>query len=182
MQCVTTPLREDAIWELSVMGPEFRLSDISIRHCLNCRDSAVGHERTIAISDLLENNTFAPVGHDHGPYRLNIQLEEGMLAMQITDDAGEHITMHHLSLSQFGRLLRDYTRVCESYFEAIRFPGLQHLEELDWGRRHIHNKASELLREHLSVAVRVDHDTARRLFTLIYSLLPRRTTHLFPAN
>nr|WP_083854350.1 UPF0262 family protein [Sinorhizobium sp. CCBAU 05631] len=164
------------------MGPEFRLSDISIRHCLNCRDSAVGHERTIAISDLLENNTFAPVGHDHGPYRLNIQLEEGMLAMQITDDAGEHITMHHLSLSQFGRLLRDYTRVCESYFEAIRFPGLQHLEELDWGRRHIHNKASELLREHLSVAVRVDHDTARRLFTLIYSLLPRRTTHLFPAN
>ena len=35
------------------------------------------------------------------------------------------------------------------------------------GRRGLHNEGSELLRDALEGRVEIDHDTARRLFTLI---------------
>jgi uncharacterized protein (UPF0262 family) len=34
-------------------------------------------------------------------------------------------------------------------------------------RRGLHNEGSELLRERLAGKIEVDHDTARRLFTLV---------------
>ena len=40
-------------------------------------------------------------------------------------------------------------------------------EAIDMGRRGLHNEGSELLRERLAGKVEVDHNTARRLFTLI---------------
>ena len=44
------------------------------------------------------------------------------------------------------------------------------IEALDMGRRGLHNEGSELLRERLAGKIEVDHDTARRLFTLICAL------------
>ena len=41
------------------------------------------------------------------------------------------------------------------------------IEAIDMGRRGLHNEGSALLRERLEGKVEVDHDTARRLFTLI---------------
>ncbi len=38
------------------------------------------------------------------------------------------------------------------------------------GRRGIHNEGAELLLERLKGKVAIDHETARRLFTLIYAL------------
>jgi uncharacterized protein (UPF0262 family) len=35
------------------------------------------------------------------------------------------------------------------------------------GRRALHNEGSELLRQRLKDKVEIDHDTARRLFTLV---------------
>ena len=32
----------------------------------------VEHERAVAIYDLIEENSFAPVGHDGGPYALHL--------------------------------------------------------------------------------------------------------------
>ena len=70
-------------------------------------------------------------------------------------------------------LLRDYTRICESYYDAMLRHGAERLQAIDMGRRAIHNEAAELLRERLSSKVHIDQDTARRLFTLIYALLAR---------
>ena len=55
--------------------------------------------------------------------------------------------------------------------EPSRTSLLAQIEALDMGRRGLHNEGSELLRERLDGKIEVDHDTARRLFTLICALL-----------
>jgi uncharacterized protein (UPF0262 family) len=57
--------------------------------------------------------------------------------------------------------------VCESYYEAIRRSNLAQIEAIDVGRRSLHDEGSTLLMERLADKVAIDHDTARRLFTLI---------------
>jgi uncharacterized protein (UPF0262 family) len=77
---------------------------------------------------------------------------------------------YYLSLSPFRGVIRDYELLCESYYKAIRTASSAQIEAIDMGRRGLHNEAAELLRERLDGKVVVDHDTARRLFTLIFAL------------
>jgi uncharacterized protein (UPF0262 family) len=72
-----------------------------------------------------------------------------------------------LSLTPFRRVIKDYFLVCESYFKAIRNAPPSQIEALDMGRRGLHDEGSTLLRERLKGKITVDHDTARRIFTLI---------------
>lgn len=125
------------------------------------------HERSIAIYDLIEDNSFSLPGHDGGPYQLNIGLHDSKLALNILDEAGDAIVMHILSLQPFRRIFKDYFMICESYFAAIRTASPSQIEALDMGRRGLHDEGSALLRERLKGKIEVDHDTARRIFTLI---------------
>jgi len=75
-----------------------------------------------------------------------------------------------LSLTPFRKIVKDYFMICESYYAAIKKLGTSQIEALDMGRRGLHNEGSELLRERLAGKIEVDHDTARRLFTLICAL------------
>ncbi|AGB73642.1 MULTISPECIES: UPF0262 family protein [Rhizobium] len=152
---------------------EYRLCDVSLDRSFAGRDARIEREQALAVIDLLESNTFIPVGHDGGPYRLTIAAADGRLALHVADAHGEHVVSHYLSLTPFRRLLKDYTRICESYYDAIRHPGPERLEAIDMGRRGVHNEAAELLKSRLSAKVNIDNDTARRLFTLIYALLVR---------
>ncbi|MDK1492930.1 UPF0262 family protein [Sinorhizobium sp. 7-81] len=154
-----------------------RLCDVALDRSFGRRDPRVEREQALAVVDLLENNSFLPVGHEGGPYRLRIKTADGRLVLHIADDEGTHLVSHHLSITPFRRLLRDYTRICDSYYEAIRRPGPERLEAIDLGRRCIHNQAAELLKERLSTKVLIDRDTTRRLFTLIYALLVRNSPH-----
>jgi uncharacterized protein (UPF0262 family) len=72
-----------------------------------------------------------------------------------------------LPLAPFRRIVKDYFLVCESYYEAIRDKSLTQVEAIDVGRRSLHDEGSALLAERLADKVAIDHDTARRLFTLI---------------
>ncbi|MDX0500454.1 UPF0262 family protein [Sinorhizobium medicae] len=146
-----------------------RLCDVALDCSVKTRDARVEREQALAIIDLLESNTFTPIGHDGGPYRLKIETVDGRLALHVAEDNGVH------AVSQ--RLVKDYTRICESYYDAICRPGPERLEAIDMGRRGIHNEAAELLRERLSSKVCIDKDTARRLFTLIYAHLARNAEH-----
>ncbi len=134
----------------------------------------VEHERQVAIFDLLEENLFAPEGAAGGPYDLRLSLVEGRLVMDITGP--DYARRHMLSLSPFRTIVRDYFMICESYFTAIRQSTPSQIEALDMGRRGLHDEGSRLLRERLSGKVETDHDTARRLFTLICALHRRPTT------
>jgi uncharacterized protein (UPF0262 family) len=127
----------------------------------------IEHERAIAIYDLIEENSFAPVGHDGGPYCLALQVVENRLVFDIRTESGDPVIAHYLSLSPFRRLVKDYFLVCESYYQAIRTASPSHIEAIDMGRRALHNEGSELLQQRLKNKVAVDFDTARRLFTLL---------------
>jgi uncharacterized protein (UPF0262 family) len=128
------------------------------------------HERQIAIYDLIEDNSFTLPDQDKGPYRLNIALHDAKLALDVMDDAGNSLIVHILSLTPFRSVLKDYFLICESYYNAIRTATAAQIEAIDMGRRGLHNEGSELLKERLKGKIDCDHDTARRLFTLIAAL------------
>ena len=54
-----------------------------------------------------------------------------------------------------------------SYYNAIRSLSLSQIETIDMARRGLHNQGAILLTERLEGKIKVDIDTARRLFTLI---------------
>jgi len=130
----------------------------------------VEHERAVAIYDLLQDNTFAPIGHEGGPYTLHIAVVSNRLVFEVrTADDGAVVT-HHLSLTPLKRLVKDYFMICDSYYQAIRASTPSQIEAIDMGRRGLHNEGSELLRDRLEGKIELDLDTARRLFTLICAL------------
>jgi uncharacterized protein (UPF0262 family) len=128
------------------------------------------HERQIAIYDLIDENSFALPGRDAGPYGLKIALQDAKLVLEITDENAAPVVVHILSLTPFRGLLKDYFMICESYYAAIRTAMPTQIEAIDMGRRAIHNEAAELLLERLKGKVECDHDTARRIFTLVVAL------------
>jgi len=127
----------------------------------------IEHERAVAIYDLLEDNVFAPVGDSSGPYALHLAMAENRLVFDIRRTDGTPIITHLLSLTPFRKTVKDYFLICESYYQAIRTSTPSRIEAVDMGRRGLHDEGSHLLMERLGQKVRVDFDTARRLFTLI---------------
>lgn len=128
------------------------------------------HERAVAIYDLVEKNYFRPCGHDGGPYRLVLSLIEGRLVFTVSEEGGTETLAHHLSLTPFKRLIRDYAMLCSNYYDAIRTASPTQIEAIDMGRRGLHNEAAEVLQERLKDKIEVDFTTARRLFTLVFAL------------
>lgn len=131
------------------------------------RTPEIEHERKVAIFDLLEDNTFAPVGSDGGPYSLHLAIEENRLVFDIRNEAEDPHGKVILSLSPFRKIIKDYFLICESYYEAIRSASPSKIESIDMGRRGLHNEGAELLTARLDGKITIDHDTSRRLFTLI---------------
>ncbi|MBI1250227.1 MAG: UPF0262 family protein [Alphaproteobacteria bacterium] len=151
-----------------------RLIDVRIDEASLAASSAdAEHERRVAIFDLLESNQFAVEGEQAGPYALTLSIHDGRLALQITGEALEQERAFILSLSPFRKTIKDYFFVCDSYYAAIRNAAPQQIEAIDMGRRALHNEGSALLMERLKGKIEVDHDTARRLFTLICALHAR---------
>jgi uncharacterized protein (UPF0262 family) len=128
------------------------------------------HERAIAIYDIVEANSFGVPGHDGGPYALHLGMVEKRLCFDIRTSEGEQVVSHHLSLTPFRNVIRDYEMVCDSYYKAIRSASPAQIEAIDMGRRGLHNEAAELLMQRLDGKIEVDFDTARRIFTLIFAL------------
>ena len=131
------------------------------------RAAHVEHEREVAVYDLLEDNHFAPVGDDRGPYTLHLGIENNRLVFDIRTEGGDKLDRFTLPLNSFRKIVKDYFIVCESYFEAIKTAPPSRIEALDMGRRGLHNEGSDILRDRLEGKVDIDKRTARRLFTLI---------------
>ncbi len=128
------------------------------------------HERAIAIYDIVEANSFAVPNHDGGPYVLHLGLVDKRLCFDVRTPEGEQVVSHHLSLTPFRGVIRDYEMVCDSYYKAIRTASPTQIEAIDMGRRGLHDEAAELLRQRLDGKLELDFDTARRVFTLIFAL------------
>ncbi len=130
----------------------------------------VEHEREVAIYDILDSNHFAVEGRDDGPYALKLGLSEDRLVMAVTPAGSDQAITYMLSLSPFRRIIKDYFMVCESYYQAIRTAPPSRIQAIDMGRRGLHDEGSRVLADRLKGKIDVDHDTARRLFTLICAL------------
>ncbi len=127
----------------------------------------IEHERQVAIYDLLEQNYFAPTGHEGGPYALHLSVDGNRLVFDIRMEDDTPVMAHLFSLSPLRRIVKDYYMICDSYYAAIRTATPDKIEAIDMGRRGIHNEGSVILMERLKDKVSLDMDTARRLFTLI---------------
>lgn len=134
----------------------------------------IEHERAIAIYDLVEENCFRPLPQSdnktadiHGPYRLNLALQEARLVFEILFEDGAPVATHILSLTPFRKIVKDYYMICDSYYAAIKTATPSQIEAIDMGRRGLHNEGSQLLMDRLSGKIEMDFDTARRLFTLV---------------
>lgn len=129
----------------------------------------IEHERKVAIYDLLEENRFEPVGAGQGPFELHLSIVEQRLVFDVRSESGEKIGQVHLSMTPFRKIIKDYFMLCESYYDAIRNAAPAQIETVDMARRAMHNEGSEILCDRLKDKIRLDQNTARRLFTLICS-------------
>lgn len=124
-------------------------------------------ERRTAIADLIAGNYFAPQCVDAGPYDVFLSVRENRLLFTISSERLESPREVILPITPFKGIIRDYFMMCESYFAALGQTEPHRLEALDMGRRGVHNEGSELLIQQLDGRIKLDFDTARRLFTLI---------------
>ncbi len=133
-----------------------------------------GHDRKIAIYDLLQDNQFEVIGGPGGPYKLHIDKKENRLIFYITDQSGDFSRTLILSRSPFRRVMTDYFALLESYNQAIRHAPPSRIEAIDMGRRGLHDQGSQILQERLDGKVVIDHQTSRRLFTLVCAIFWKR--------
>jgi uncharacterized protein (UPF0262 family) len=145
-----------------------RLIDVELDDTIGRSTPDVEHERAVAIFDLIEENSFAPVGDTgDGPYRLRLSLAGTRLAFAVTRENGEEVVTHMLSLTPMRRIVKDYYLICESYYQAIRNATPSQIEAIDMGRRGLHDDGSQALKDRLEGKIDIDFNTARRLFTLV---------------
>lgn len=146
----------------------YRIADIALdERTVGRRNAQVEHERAVAIYDLLEDNYFEPDGCAPGPYHVVLSIEENRLIFDIRSADNDEIARLPLPILPFRKIVKEYFLICESYYEAIKHAPPSRIEAIDMGRRGLHNDGSDLLRERLSGKIGLDHNTARRLFTLL---------------
>lgn len=151
--------------------PRSRLVEVTLDQASIGRGNTnIAHEREVAIYDLIDSNVFELDGRDDGPYKLKIGLLEDKLLFDVTNEADAPCVAHVLSLTPFRRIIKDYFIVCDSYYAAIRTAPPSRIQSIDMGRRSLHDEGSRLLAERLKGKISIDHDTARRLFTLMCAL------------
>ncbi|SDD40488.1 MULTISPECIES: UPF0262 family protein [Kordiimonas] len=149
-----------------------KLVDVTLDESTVVRWSAdVEHERRIAIFDLLEENSFeleksADEAYE-GPYKLTLATIEGRLNFDVKSTNDDLLMSFRLAMTPFRRIIREYFAICDSYYEAIKTASPSQIEAIDMGRRGLHNQGSELLQERLEGKIKIDRQTARRLFTLV---------------
>ncbi|WP_164730587.1 UPF0262 family protein [Pelagibacterium montanilacus] len=132
------------------------------------------HEWRVASYDLVSSNAFYPARVSApGPFALHLSIVSNHIVLDVRHpETFAPIAAHYLSLTPFRSLIRDYFRIRESYYEAIRSASTFQIEAVDMGRRGLHNQAAELLIERLRTKLVMDLETARRLFTLICAVQP----------
>ena len=148
-------------------GRENQLCAVEVDHANTRLDAVLEQEQSVAIADLLDGNLFELIGRDHGPYKLRLSTRGAKLSLQIATQEDVPIVSYILSFTPFRRVMKDYAMICQAHLRAVAASNPHRLEAIDMGRRAIHNEGSDLLRERLSAWIRTDHDTARRLFTLM---------------
>jgi len=146
----------------------FEIASVSLDERLVLRRTPeIEQERAVAIFDLVEKNRFRLLEGPAGPYALHLSVSGSRLQLRIAPPDEAAPVQIAVSLGSFRRLVKEYFIVCDSYYEAIKYLSPSRIEAIDMGRRALHDEGADKLRQALAPRVEVDHDTARRLFTLL---------------
>ena len=132
-------------------------------------------EQNLAIYDLKQNNFFQLVGFEtFNDFGLNISLKGNSLVLEVSTENGDILKIFFLSLTSLRQIINDYYTICESYFNAVKQLPIDKIEAIDMGRKGIHNEGAKVIIERLEGRVKIDMETARRIFTLVYVLTYER--------
>ena len=132
-------------------------------------------EQNLAIFDLKQNNFFQLVGFETiNDFGLNISLKDNSLVLEVSTENGDILKIFFLSLTPLKQIINDYYTICESYFNAVKQLPIDKIEAIDMGRKGIHNEGAKVIIERLEGRVKIDMETARRIFTLVYVLTYER--------
>ena len=134
----------------------------------------IEQERRLAIFDLLEENKFAVSNSSKvskgytGSIALCITSQENRLILSLKNpETSEQIFDFILSINPLRKVIREYSQICASYFDAVKRLPPSKIEAIDMARRGIHDQGAEVLLDRLNGKIDTDHATAKRLFTLI---------------
>ena len=135
-------------------------------------------DRAQAVADLEFENQFQLCGTSEraaapGPYVLHLSVQEGRLVFDVRDADDAALQMLVLALGPFRGLIKDYQLLVDSHMLAVEEGREQRIQAIDMGRRGLHNEGAALLQERLENKANIDHETARRLFTLVCVLHQR---------
>lgn len=130
------------------------------------------HHRELesAMSDILHDNQFLVAAL--GDVQVNVTIEKQgqhvvFSVQQSQAEEGEAPHHIHLPTKPLRSLMKDYFLMVESYQHAIRTHDTRKIEAVDMGRRGMHNEGAEMVADMLKEKVTIDHNTARRIFTLV---------------
>ena len=134
------------------------------------RNAIVENERSTAVRDLLNENTFKIVDENiTGPYILILRMHEQGHTIIATVQTGDkqEVYKFKISMKPMRRIIKDYMYICESYYETMKGASAAKIENVDKARRGLHDEGAEMLEKIIQSSVIADNETVRRLFTLI---------------
>jgi uncharacterized protein (UPF0262 family) len=110
-----------------------RLADVVLDETIGRATPDVEHERAVAIFDLIEENSFEPVGHDKGPYKLKLSSSIPSWCSRCHSPRPTKGCHAYPVAGPFRRIVKDYFMICDSYYEAIRSSTPSQIEAIDMG-------------------------------------------------
>ena len=131
----------------------------------------ISYERQAAIHDLINENSFS-VNEDDigGPYDIEIEISDNVLIVKITNDNQSYSKDHRIPINSLKKTVKIYHSACNLYFDSIKKGSIDKIEEIEKNRRNIHNEGANKLLKITESNFTMDHNTSRRMFTLLYSL------------
>ena len=131
----------------------------------------ISYERQAAIHDLINENSFS-INEDNieGPYILLLEIIDNVLIVNITNDNQSYSQDHRVLINSLKKIVKIYHSACNLYFDSIKEGSIDKIEEIEKNRRNIHNEGADQLIKITESHFTMDHNTSRRMFTLLYSL------------
>ena len=131
----------------------------------------ISYERQAAIHDLINENSFS-INEDNigGPYVIEIAISDNVLIVKITNDNQSYSKDHRIPINSLKKTVKIYHSACNLYFDSIKKGSIDKIEEIEKNRRNIHNEGANKLLKITESNFTMDHNTSRRMFTLLYSL------------
>jgi uncharacterized protein (UPF0262 family) len=160
--------------------PEGRLTELLIDDATwSAGSTARRHEWRLAINEILTEGRFQlPDGLPSG--RAIVTVAPTRVVFEVRADDGRLISQHELPLEALRPLMNEYMETIVEMSKLVASTNSPRLEALDIAKRITHDEAGETVVTLLG-ALKPDHATARRFFTLLVTLL-HDTTRLGAAH